>query len=112
MGGGQNCSRGASKPSHGLYPCLEGMDAVTAEADVGSESRDAHCHSERAGSRAGSGRAGDGGRLRWGTATPGARGPPSRTLWAAGQADLWASTGHPHRRLWSQPDELTLSGGR
>ena len=46
------------------------MDAVTAEADVGSESRDAHCHSERAGSRAGSGRAGDGGRLRWGTATP------------------------------------------
>lgn len=63
-----------------LVPCLEGMDAVTAEADVGSESRDAHCHSERAGSQVGSGRAGDGGRLRWGMATPGARGPPSRTL--------------------------------
>ena len=31
--GGQICSRGVSKPSHGSYPCLEGMDSVTTKVD-------------------------------------------------------------------------------
>ena len=76
--GGQICSRGVSKPSQGSYPCLEGMDSVTSKADwvlragrpAAGSGGDVHCHSERAGSQASSGRAGDGGHLHWGTVPP------------------------------------------
>lgn len=113
--GGQICSRGVSKPSHGSYPCLEGTDSVTSRVDVGSESWRARglapvgmSTAIQKGLVAEPAR---GGQVMGGIST-GAQFPPEPMVLPEGPCGQWASTGRPHRRLRSQPDELTLRGGR